>query len=147
MHIENEIVEQVAQMVFSTMLGIDLFPQSDHEAADYNWMQAGVRISGPWNASVSIKLSPSLAEVSAHRMLNSGDDLTLLDQEEVALELANQIGGNLKSILPAPSVLSIPSTRNPELTPTPVVMIQNEVWLGGPEGNLQVQVVLMDNGC
>ena len=36
-------------------------------------------------------------------------DVTEVDQQDVASELVNMIGGNLKSLLPGPSFLSLPT--------------------------------------
>lgn len=138
MHIENEIVEQVAQMVFSTMLGIELFPQSCPAGPDCGWLQAAVRIAGPSQATVTVAMSPALAEAATRRMLSSVPEITLLDQLEVASELANMIGGNLKSVLPAPSVLSIPTTGSLEKSELSLLTQQDEVWLTGPEGELRI---------
>ncbi len=90
--IDSDVLEQIAQGVFQTMLEIELFP-------------------GDWNGNVSLMFSPDLSRNAASRMLKlATNDVTTTDQHEVATELANMIGGNLKSLLPSPSKLSLPIT-------------------------------------
>jgi hypothetical protein len=59
----------------------------------------------------------------------------------VASELANMIGGNLKSILPAPSVLSIPAIVSGHNLNRGLNAASNyELNLVGAEGRLGVSV-------
>ena len=60
--------------------------------------------------SVVLGLSPQLARDAAAAMLQlPAESVTIADQQDVAAELANMIGGNLKSLLPGPSFLSLPT--------------------------------------
>lgn len=67
-------------------------------------------IAGAWTGSVVLSLSPEVALHATAAMLGiSESEVTETDRQEVAVELANMIGGNLKSLLPAPSYLSLPT--------------------------------------
>ena len=46
---------------------------------------------------------------SAAMLAMDASEVTLTDQHDVASELVNMVGGNLKSTLPGPSYLSLPT--------------------------------------
>lgn len=120
----TEEIEQIAQTVFATMFEIDLFRLESAAAGDSDPLQATVEIAGAWSGSVVLALSPELIRAAASKMLSCDpSEITDQDQQEVASEIANMIGGNLKSILPAPSVLSIPQ------------IVTGEAGLGHAEGS------------
>ena len=50
-----------------------------------------------------------LREATADMLHMDPADVTAADQQDVASELVNMIGGNLKSMLPGPSFLSLPT--------------------------------------
>jgi chemotaxis protein CheX len=69
-----------------------------------------VQISGAWTGSVMLGMSPEVASAAAGVMFKiSATECTDIDRQEVAAELANMIGGNIKSLLPGPSFLSLPT--------------------------------------
>ena len=104
------VIEQIAQSIFSTMLNIDLVRVEEPVPSDQESLLAVVQIAGQWMGSVVLALSPEFARESAAGMLRiSRQDVTDADQQEVAAELVNMIGGNLKSLLPGPSYLSLPT--------------------------------------
>jgi chemotaxis protein CheX len=71
---------------------------------------ASVHIAGEWTGSVLLALSPEMARVSASAMLGLPEtEVSSSDEREVASEIANMVGGNLKSLLPGPSFLSLPT--------------------------------------
>src|SRR3954454_13702849 len=106
----DNLIEQIVQSIFSTMLHAELVRIDELQAPSRDSLLATVQISGQWLGSVVISLSPDAARATAAAMLNiAPDDATDADQQEVAAELVNMIGGNLKSLLPAPSFLSIPT--------------------------------------
>ncbi|WP_254508734.1 chemotaxis protein CheX [Anatilimnocola floriformis] len=105
--IDDEIIDQIAQGVFQIMLEIELVRGENTVTSDGLW--ATIRIDGAWSGSVALVFSAELARNAACRMLKlSPDEVTDADELEVAAELANMIGGNLKSLLPSPSQLSLP---------------------------------------
>ncbi len=135
-------LEQIAQTVFATMFEIDLCRLDSSAAEDDNALQATVEIAGAWSGSVVLALSPELIRAAASKMLSCDpSELTAEDQQEVASEIANMIGGNLKSILPAPSVLSIPQiVTNDALNRQEVGDSSDALYFGASEGFLQVSV-------
>ena len=106
----DNVIEQIAQSVFSTMLNIDLARVDEPVPPDQELLLATVHIAGQWTGSVVMALSQQVARDSAAAMFQfAGTDVTAADQQEVASELVNMIGGNLKSLLPGPSFLSLPT--------------------------------------
>jgi chemotaxis protein CheX len=73
-------------------------------------MVGAVRVTDAWFGAVVLEVTPALARTVAATMFDSTPDV-VTDAEVVdALgELTNMIGGNIKSLLPAPSHLSLPS--------------------------------------
>lgn len=75
--------------------------------------QALIRIAGDWNGAVTLEMSSETATSAARLMLEADD----VDPDEVADavgELVNIIGGNLKSLLPTRSRLSLPQVTRGE---------------------------------
>jgi chemotaxis protein CheX len=106
----DDVIEQIVQSVFSTMLNIDVARTYEPASTLHESPIAAVQIAGEWMGSVVLGLSPDVARSAAAAMLqipetDAGDD----DRRDVAAELVNMIGGNLKSLLPAPSYLSLPT--------------------------------------
>jgi chemotaxis protein CheX len=75
--------------------------------------RALVRITGDWCGAVTLEMSSDAATTAARLMLEADD----VDADEVADavgELVNIIGGNIKSLLPTPSRLSLPQVTRGE---------------------------------
>jgi chemotaxis protein CheX len=73
-------------------------------------VSAWVDIIGPWNGSVVLTCAPATAAALAESVLMTRPP-TVVDDEDVADalgELANVMGGNIKSVLPGPSSLGLP---------------------------------------
>ena len=69
--------------------------------------RALVHISGDWSGAITLEMSVATAEVAA-RVLLEVDDVEPWEVADAVGELVNIIGGNLKSLLPTPSKLSLP---------------------------------------
>ena len=106
----DQVIEQIAQSVFVTMLEIELFRTDSAVLPETDLLLAAVHIAGEWTGSVVLALSEPMARHAASRMLQMPiDDVVDADLKDTASELANMIGGNLKSLLPGPSFLSLPT--------------------------------------
>jgi chemotaxis protein CheX len=107
---QENVIEQIAQSVFATMLNLDLVREDDPSSSDQESLLATVHIAGEWTGSVVLSLSSTIAcEAAANMLQISSADVSDADRKEVASELANMVGGNLKSLLPGPSFLSLPT--------------------------------------
>jgi chemotaxis protein CheX len=74
-----------------------------------------VSVSGAWEGSVFLQCPADHARIAAEAMFAAAPGSLSADEVGDALgELTNMVGGNLKSLLPAPSALSIPSVAEGE---------------------------------
>jgi chemotaxis protein CheX len=106
-------ITSIAQDVWSSFLAMDLEPHplgADAPDVDGPTMTGTVHVSGEWNGSVFLVVPRELGQASAEAMF-AADPGSLSDDEvcDALGELTNMVGGNIKSLLPAPSKLSIPS--------------------------------------
>lgn len=106
----DSLIEQIAQSIFATMFNIEIVATDEPSVADRDTLRAMVLISGEWRGRVLLELTPDLTNAAAAEMLLlSSDEVTDTDRREITTELVNMIGGNIKSTLPGPSFLSLPS--------------------------------------
>ncbi len=72
---------------------------------------AATTISGEWQGVVTVELSESLARDLTVTMLDldAGDAVADGDVADAVGEVVNMIGGNVKSLMPGPSALSLPA--------------------------------------
>ena len=74
-------------------------------------VSARVSVSGGWYGDVVVSCSEPLARRAAAELFAvPSDDVADDDVRDVIGEFANVIGGNVKSVMPGPSALSLPST-------------------------------------
>ncbi len=103
-------IEQIVQSIFTSMLGMEVFRAGDNPAACQETVLGTIHIGGPKSMSVVLGLTSEVARVTAANMLQMNlADVTSDDIRDVAAELTNMIGGNLKSLLPGPLFLSLPT--------------------------------------
>ena len=108
--IDEETVQSIAQEAWSALIGDDEFlvplPGGLPEDAVSSW----VEVVGPWTGAVVLTCGRATAE-ELSRCLLAEHTPPVLDAEDVADgmgELANVVGGNVKAVLPGPSVLGLP---------------------------------------
>jgi chemotaxis protein CheX len=96
-------------------------------------ISAWVDIVGPWNGSVVLTCAPATAEALTENVLMTRPP-AVVDEEDVADaigELANVLGGNIKSVLPGPSALGLPQIGSaPPTGPLADVCRVNGQWRG-----------------
>jgi chemotaxis protein CheX len=108
-----EQIHAIAQEVWESLLGLSLQPHPlgpDAPALQGQSMTGCVHVSGEWNGSVFLQCGVEVAAALAEAMF-AADPGTLSEDEvgDALGELTNMVGGNVKSLLPAPSSLSVPS--------------------------------------
>jgi chemotaxis protein CheX len=108
--IDEQTVQSIAQEAWSALIGDDEFlvplPGGLPDDAVSSW----VEVVGPWTGAVVLTCGRMTAEALA-RCLLAQHAPPVLDAEDVADglgELANVVGGNVKAVLPGPSVLGLP---------------------------------------
>jgi chemotaxis protein CheX len=109
LEIQPDDLAQIVDSVFEAMMNLRAEPGTVLWFASDDRVTAAVHLSGPWNGSVLIECDRAQACRYAARFLSielpkSVDN----DVRDVLGELANMIGGNLKSMLSKGMHLSMP---------------------------------------
>jgi chemotaxis protein CheX len=115
--LERAIVE-VVHSVCTAILELDVAEIAAPPAPMRANLAGWVEISGAWSATVVLRCDEGFAQACAAIMLGEddcGDDAT----RDALGELTNMVAGNLKSLLPAPSRLSLPSVVGDGEPPPP----------------------------
>lgn len=99
-------------------------------------LSASVAVVGAWNGHLVVSCSRNGSRDVASAMLAlPADELSADDIGDALGELANVLGGNVKSLLPAPSTLSLPrvGAGDDERWPGSVEVCQTVMrWRGEP---------------
>jgi len=113
-----EHMTEIAQEVWESFLSLTLLPHplgAEAPALTGPTMTGCVHVSGEWQGSVFLECTAELAAAAAEAMFAADPGTLSPDEVSDALgELTNMIGGNIKSLLPAPSRLSVPSVAQGE---------------------------------
>jgi chemotaxis protein CheX len=129
--IDEDTVQSIAQEAWSALIGDDEFlvplPGGLPDDAVSSW----VEVVGPWTGAVVLTCGRATAE-QLSRCLLAEHAPPVLDAEDVQDgmgELANVVGGNVKAVLPGPSVLGLPEVGSaPE--PGPDALRVDLLWRG-----------------
>jgi len=108
--LDAETVQSIADEVWPTLVGDGEAFVPLPVAPPAEAVSAWVDIRGPWNGSVVLTCAPATAAALTESVLMTRPP-TVVDDEDVkdALgELANVLGGNIKSVLPGESRLGLP---------------------------------------
>lgn len=88
-----------------------------------------VHLSGAYTGSIMLQCSPPAARDAAAALFSiAPDDVTQTELVDAIGEIANMVGGNVKSMLPGPSMLSLPSVVQGQLS-VPGAQVVREVLL------------------
>ncbi|TWG98631.1 chemotaxis protein CheX [Nocardioides sp. J9] len=98
---------------------------------------AAVTVTGEWQGVVTVELDEQVARLLSARMLALPEDGPVNDGDvaDAVGELVNMVGGNVKSLMPGPSVLSLPSVaagRAAFASDVVEVCRLDVAWRGGP---------------
>jgi chemotaxis protein CheX len=108
-----DVLTEIVKSVFSTMMSLEVSTTDAPWNPKGEWMTSMVYLMGDWNGVVMLACNPHQACQFAGRILcmdppESADD----DVRDVLGELANIIGGNMKSRMTTVVRLSLPSVLN-----------------------------------
>ena len=111
--VTEEQVAAIAQDVWEASLMLALVPHPLPEQApppSGPTVTGCVQITGGWDGSVFLQVGADLATTAAEAMFAAEPgSLTPSEVVDAVGELTNMVGGNVKSLLLAPSGLSVPS--------------------------------------
>jgi len=139
-------ITSIAQDVWSSFLQMDLEVHplaGEAPALEGRTMTGTVHVSGEWTGTVFLEAPVDLAQAAAEAMFAADPGSLSPDEVCDALgELTNMVGGNIKSLLPAPSKLSIPSVAEGEsyTVRVPGAVLVDRVALVCAAGPLHVSV-------
>lgn len=103
-------IEEIVQSIFNSMLGMEVFRSANPDAVCHEAVVGTIHITGPQSVSVVLGVSDRVAGATAAAMLQLPSQVACDDdKKDVVAELTNMIGGNLKSLLPGPLYLSLPT--------------------------------------
>jgi chemotaxis protein CheX len=107
----DEQIVGITQDVWSSFTGRPVDAGPEKVALDGDGVAVGrVTVTGGWRGHVLLACPTRLARTAAAAMFDRPADALTDDEVADALgELTNMIGGNVKSLLPGPSRLSMPA--------------------------------------
>lgn len=117
----------ITQDVWASFLGVEIYQVAvDESLAGRPSMVGAVRVTDAWFGAVVLEMTPGLSrQVAATMFASTPDAVTEPEVVDALGELTNMIGGNVKSLLPAPSQLSLP-------------MVSESVWPTTVPGSVAV---------
>ena len=139
----SDIIE-ITREVWSSFLSLEIEAVDLASAPLHGGRITGVvSISGAWQGSVVLECAHDHAVAAAEAMFAAEPGSLSADEVGDALgELTNMVGGNVKSLLPAPSTLSIPSVAEGDnlTVRVPHAVLTDRVALVSAAGLLHVSV-------
>jgi chemotaxis protein CheX len=129
--VDAETVQSIAQEAWSALIGGDEFLVPLPGGLPHDAVSSWVEVVGPWTGAVVLTCGRTTAE-ELSRCLLAEHAPPVLDAEDVADgmgELANVVGGNVKAVLPGPSVLGLPEVGSAPAA-GPDVLRVDLLWRG-----------------
>jgi chemotaxis protein CheX len=106
----RESAAQIVHDVFSTMLELETWPEGEPAARPAHPLVSAVYFAGAWKGAVLLECPIRQAlQFTAHLMSIEPPDSLNDDVRDSMGELSNMIAGNLRSLLPPGTALSMPS--------------------------------------
>lgn len=107
----SDDLREIAEQVWSSYLDPEgahpLVPAGHEKPAED--VAGAVSVTGAWRGHVVISFSTSASKRAAAGLLGVDfEEVSVADVTDAVGELANIIGGNVKSLLPEPAALSLP---------------------------------------
>jgi chemotaxis protein CheX len=135
--LSTEEVVQLTQEIWSALLAPQGTPQLELDDLPGYEVLATTDITGEWNGTVCVACSRAAARRVTSVMFEIPDeDLGETDVRDAVGELVNVVGGNIKGLLPGPTVLSLPKVvEGGELSLPPHLELAQEVrfsWMAEP---------------
>jgi CheY-specific phosphatase CheX len=109
---EASLVKANAQF-WEPMIAIRLEPVPDSEmfCVEPGHLIGSVSLSGMWKGRIEVRLAEGLAQAATAAMLmQSVETITEADALDATREIANMLGGVIKSSLPRPCTMDVPES-------------------------------------
>jgi chemotaxis protein CheX len=112
-NVNVEMVAQTVEAVFLAMMELEVSPGETPWAPSNDQLTSAVHLSGVWNGALLFECDRRQACQFAGRFLSMDPPEAVTDDvRDVLGELANMIGGNIKSAVAAGLSLSMPSVTD-----------------------------------
>jgi chemotaxis protein CheX len=109
-------IDDVTRQVWTNIL--DLPVEAVRAESSPVMTSSSVQILGGWTGALVLSMTEELATTIASTMFSlDSSELSEVDVIDAVGEMANMIGGNVKSLLPGPSQLSMPTVTAGEQEP------------------------------
>jgi chemotaxis protein CheX len=108
MMLDSEI-EDIVKTIWSTLIDVPIQRGGGDTSGDASMVTGIVNIDGAWHGAVLVRCPLVLATLVTAAMFQGDEDPTLDEVRDALGELTNMVAGNVKSLLPAPSVISLPT--------------------------------------
>lgn len=106
----SDDINALTLQVWETVLCLPIETDAPQPSADDLHVVGMVNITGNWEGSVLVRCTRPLARSITEAMFGMDPGEASADEIADALgEIANMIGGNVKSLVPGPSQLSLPT--------------------------------------
>jgi len=110
MTLVDDDIAEIVRDVWSSMLSLPVAVAPRAAGRTTGEVAAAIEVSGASDCVVSLETSPVGARAIAAAMFGMEEgDVTDAEVSDAVGELTNVIGGNIKSLLPGPSRLSLPT--------------------------------------
>ena len=133
--LDEATVQEIADQAWAALVGEEEFlvPLPGELPADT--VSSWVDVVGPWTGAVVLTCGRDTAEQPTRALLREHAPAVLerADVEDALGELANVVGGNVKAVLPGPSVLGLPEHGvAPDLVQPADTCRLDALWRGQP---------------
>jgi hypothetical protein len=133
--IDAATVRGIADESWLALVGEDEFLVPVPEPLPGDVVSSWVQVSGPWNGTVVLTVGRETAAELTRCLLkeHAPEVLEAEDVDDALGELANVVGGNVKGVLPAPSLLGLPEVGDAPVPADPADVVRVDVvWRGQP---------------
>lgn len=111
--VNEDTLSQVVEAVWDQVLELPVRPTAPPADESTPDLSVCVHITGGWNGAVLFWPSDRFAGRASARLFAIAEtEVTPADVQDAMAELGNIVAGNLKSILPGPSALSLPTVTH-----------------------------------
>ena len=119
----HQVVESVWETVLSLRAEPELEPNGSALASEF--LRCRVEFQGVWHGAIALDCPKPLARMAAGVMFECDSGAcTEEDTRDALAELGNVVGGNLKTLLPGPCTLSLPSVTGADSSTPPAAAEQ-----------------------
>ncbi len=134
-------IDQIVQMIFETMLNMEIHSTDAQLTSEEHRLLSTIQITGPCPVSVVLSVSEGVARSAAATMLMiESTEVSDEDERDVLAELANMIGGNLKSMIEGALYLSLPTVVEGRNLGVPGAEMIDDVMFECASGSLRVRL-------